>query len=294
MYLKIYNIIFLIYNYNIYPMKEYLKDCDCAPHLKCNTGCYDLKSLKKFAKAINKVIKSKKDKISLTLSRDKMYNKIKKYFYSKCKDNGRCWLKQPIIKKIIDDNLKYFTFKPEMPSEWKENKYTWLNSLDIYYTMIQTEKSYKDFKFLGPVPSDCPIGVNCELSKLNIYDLLKKNKSKIGIIYNLDVSTGPGTHWTAVYIDTKNSEINYYDSYGQEPIEYIKDFLVKIYKKMCSNGKNPIIIYNDRRHQKGFSECGVFSMNFLFNRLKGLTMYDISNMNITDKEMNDKRKILFR
>ena len=32
------------------------------------------------------------------------------------------------------------------------------------------------------------------------------------------------------------------------------------------------------------------SMNFLFNRLKGLNMYDISQMNITDKEMNDMRK----
>ena len=124
-----------------------------------------------------------------------------------------------------------------MPSEWKSNKYTWLNSLDIYYTMIQSEKVYKDFKFFGPVPSDCPIGVNCELSKIDIYKLQKQKKPKIGIIYNLDVSSGPGTHWTAVFINTKNSEILIMIHMVQEPIQYIKDFLVKIYKIM-ENGKN--------------------------------------------------------
>jgi hypothetical protein len=42
----------------------------------------------------------------------------------------------------------------------------------------------------------------------------KAGINKIGIIYNLDVSSGPGTHWVGMYIDNKNNEINYYDSYG--------------------------------------------------------------------------------
>ena len=58
-----------------------------------------------------------------------------------------------------------------MPDEWKNDRYTWLNSLDIFYTMVQAEKVNTNFKFFGPVPSDCPEGVNCELSTINIKKL---------------------------------------------------------------------------------------------------------------------------
>ena len=274
-------------------MDVLVSDCKCAPSIKCRPGCYDKYTLKKFAKAINKKIKDKKKRIKTNTTRDKLYKSVSDYFKPKCKNDPRKWLKQPEIKHLVDDKLKYYTFRPKMPKEWKNNKYTWLNSLDILHTMIQAEKVYPNFKFYGPVPSDCPVGVNCELSKINLNKLNKKNKSKIGIIYNLDVSTGPGTHWTAVYIDMNTNEINYYDSYGEEPIPYIKQFLINMYRKMEKINSNPIIIYNDKRHQYGFSECGVYSMYFLFNRLTGKNMYDISKQTITDKKMNDMRKKLF-
>ena len=59
------------------------------------------------------------------------------------------------IKSIVDDNLELFTFRPKMPDEWKNDRYTWLNSLDIFYTMVQAEKVNTNFEFFGPVPSDC-------------------------------------------------------------------------------------------------------------------------------------------
>lgn len=179
----------------------------CAPHLDSSSDkCFTLIQLKKIAKQLNKYLKKQDLKlIKLNQNKNNLWNDIEKYFKKRCKDNGKCWLKQKEIRNIVDDNMKYFSFKPKMPEEWKRDRYTWLNSLDILHLMILAEKLYDGFKFYGPVPSDCPEGINCELTKINYIDLLKKKKNKIGIIYNLDVSTGPGTHWTSVFIDIKKN-----------------------------------------------------------------------------------------
>ena len=250
------------------------------------------------AKIINRIKKEKGKKlISLRSSKKKLWNEIDNYFRKKCKDE-KCWLKQKEIKPLLRDEkegnkLELFTFKPEYPTEWKKDKYTWLNTLDIFYCMVQAEKVYPNYKFYGPVPSDCPEGVNCELSKLDVNQLLKENIKKIGIVYNLDVTKGPGTHWVAIFIDIAKSHINYYDSYGERPIPLIRKFMERIYKQMSSKNKKPVVIYNDKRHQRLYSECGMFSMNFILQRLDGKTMYDIYKANYTDKQMNDFEKLLF-
>ena len=159
--------------------------------------------------------------------------------------------------------------------------------------MKQYEKKYDDFKFLGVVPSDCPTKIHCELSNLDIKSLKKNNIHKIGLVYNLDISSGPGTHWVAIFIDNKNNEINYYDSYGSEPIKLINDFIFNLKKKYIKLGYDPIIIYNDKRHQYGGSECGMYSINFLLERLNNVTMYQIYNRKISDKKMNNLRKLIY-
>jgi len=282
--------------------KLFVKDITkCAPHLKSKTNkCYTKEVLVKIAKEINKIKKKKKEKlINLKQTKTKLWSDIEKYFEKSCNKDSRCWMKQPEIRSIVDKNMKLFTFRPKKPEEWKENKSTWLNNFDIKNTMIQVEKMYKNFKFFGPVPSDCPIDYRCELSDLDVFKLMKEKKDKIGIIYNLDVSTGPGTHWTSVFIDPKNSEINYYDSNGEMPIHYIKKFLEKTYKQMLKfqtnnrQFKKPIIIYNNKRHQYQDSECGMYSMYFILNRLDGKSMYQLSNTKISDKQMNELRDVLF-
>ena len=159
--------------------------------------------------------------------------------------------------------------------------------------MKQYEKKFDDFNFLGVVPSDCPTKIHCELSNIDLGGLKKNKVNKIGMIYNLDVSSGPGTHWVAVYIDNKNNEINYFDSYGSEPIKLIHDFILSLVRKYRKLGINPAVIYNDKRHQYGGSECGMYSINFLLERLHGVDMYDIYKRKISDKKMNDLRTLVY-
>jgi Ulp1 family protease len=97
-----------------------------------------------------------------------------------------------------------------------------------------------------------------------------------------------------MYIDNKNNEINYYDSYGSLPIPLINKFIERLTEQYNKNNINPTVIYNDKRNQYGGSECGLFSMNFILERLYGSTMYDITNMDIPDAKMTYLRQLLYK
>ena len=73
-------------------------------------------------------------------------------------------------------------------------------------------------------------------------------------ILNLDDSSGPGTHWVAVY----NNE--YFDSYGLNP------------PKKLSH----LNVVNTIRHQKLENTCGIWCCLFLLLRNNGISAYKIS------------------
>lgn len=256
--------------------------------------CYSKESLVKIANMWNKENKNKSPIIIFNKSKKSLWLQIQERLNSACKKDEYCWSKQDFVKKIKDITIEMYTFKPEYPKTWYKNKYTWLNTYDIYYVMKQYEKANDDFIFLGPIPSDCPTKIHCELTKLNLSTMKKSGINKIGIIYNLDVSTQSGSHWVALYIDNKNNEINYYDSYGSLPTPLINSFIERLTKQYNKININPIIIYHDKRNQYGGSECGLFSMNFILERLYGSTMYDITKMNIPDEKMNYLRQLLYK
>ena len=261
---------------------------------KDSQTCFDIESLKMMANELKKNnLIDKKYKIN-NKSKKQLWNLIRESFANKCKNKEDCWLEQGPISKLNNEKIHLKTFRPKFPDEWKENKYEWLSSVDILNVMKQLEEGDNQFTFLGPVPSDCPAKINCELSKLDPIKLSKQGINKIGIVYNLDVSTGPGTHWTAVFINTPKNEIDYFDSYGDKPTWLIQKFMEKMGKKFLKHNREPFLIYNDKRKQYGNSECGMYSMYFLIKRLLGDSMYKISQEKITDRKMNNLRKILYR
>ena len=255
--------------------------------------CYSKESLVKIAKIWNRDHIGKLEIKVEGESKKKIWNQIQKNLNMVCKKNEFCWKKQDFIKKLKDIDIEMYTFKPNYPKSWLKNENTWLNTYDIYYVMKQYEKANNDFVFLGPIPSDCPTKIQCELSKLDLINMKKKKIYKIGIIYNLDTSNQSGSHWTAIYIDNKNNEINYYDSYGTVSTPLITKFIQGLSEQYSKNNIKPTIIYNDKRHQYGHSECGMYSMNFILERLHGTTMYDITEMKIPDSEMTHLRKLLY-
>jgi hypothetical protein len=69
------------------------------------------------------------------------------------------------------------------------------------------------------------------LCSTKLIDLYKKQKTKIGIVFNTDVSTGPGEHWMAIYCDIspeiEQPRITYFDSYSKKPEKEIQRLMLR-------------------------------------------------------------------
>ena len=256
---------------------------NCAPANKSKDHtCYSRDQLIKIASSLNQ---KKNAGISLKKSKNALWESIRKTLFPVCTTEW-CWLDHI----DTDKKMKEETFRPAMPVEWVKNKYEWLSTTDIQDVMVQYEKEYDNFRFFGPVPVDCPKDIYCELTDLDIKGLKSKGVDYIGVVFNLDRHDQSGSHWVALYINIPKSLITYYDSTASEPPEDIKYFINMVGIKL---GKH-VYECNKKRHQYGGSECGMYSMNFLIESLKGKTLMDIENKVITDREVNLLRNYLYR
>lgn len=227
-----------------------------------------------------------------------IWKQLKKYMQETCSSES-CWLKHQCIKHDLDKSLWEKMFAPHSPEKWKENPNEWLTTVEIQKIMGQWEKARPSFEFLGPSPVDYDEHVvfgECvweELCKFSLDECKKKGTSKIGIIFNLDKHTQPGSHWVAVFMDLKKHKIYYFDSYGDNMPKRILKFCENV-KRQGSNFKEKYEIYvSKKRHQYGNSECGMFSMFFILQMLEGTMFNTFQKIRIKDSEMVTLRKEYF-
>lgn len=269
----------------------------CSPSRnKQKITCYSHNSLLKIAKEYNRISPSYKIKTT-NQTKLQLWKQIRNGLSNKC-NNEICWIDQDFIKKMGDKEILKETFRPKMPKSWKYDPTTWLVTDDINKAMIQYEKLYNNFLFIGPLPLDCGIDTNlrCELTNFNINKIYKSGIRFIGLVYNTDTSSGPGQHWFAIFIDmAKHNDITLYDSYGAKPLPEMFDLMKKIQSDLKNgNNLNMKINWNKKRHQYDGFNCGMYSMNYIINRLKGKTLKQIENMKISTKKMQEMKKYLYR
>ena len=251
-----------------------------------NYSCFTLKDLKDIAKKVNRKynaninIKSFKSSDKAKLVKD-IHQAIQ------C---GNMSLDMCIAKKYSNEftNAIKKTLKPKSPKGKKE----WLSSLDIYDVMEQYMQKYPNFIFLGPVPIDFADFSNT-VSRIKLKKL-KKDKPKIGIVFNTDPSYESGEHWISLFIDLTSNTICFFDSVGDEPPKEVDRFMRKMIKNAKNLGINLKKIINNTQHQRLDSECGIYSLHFIISRLEGKSCEYINKNIIRDGEMNKKRKKYFR
>ena len=268
----------------------------CAPDKENQKiSCFTKNSLIKIAKSYNETFKGTKKIPVSNRTKKQLWNGIREKLSSKCSTEW-CWIDQDFVKKTKSTEILKHTFRPKRPKSWNKNKHEWLSTIDINKVMKQYEKKYKDFLFIGPVPRDCYMGssLSCELTNLRLDKLLKYKIYKLGIVYNLDYSFMSGSHWVAVYLDIKDRSVTYYDSYGHKPPTEIEGLMDTFKYKLGEMGIKIKDKYNTKRHQYGGSECGIYSMNYIIERLKGKKHNEITRKKIPDKLMNDMRNYLYR
>jgi len=118
----------------------------------------------------------------------------------------------------------------------------------------------------------------------NFYKFLPKNlPKKFGFVMNLDKSDKPGSHWVAVYVDTKDDmSIEYYDSFAMPPTKGFMKQIKRVVDKLNPNVYLKFKVNGIVDQKTTTSNCGWHCMNFLLKRFmdkpfKTVTKYDAVN-----------------
>jgi len=217
------------------------------------------------------------------------------------KNHYKCETEFCAVKKLSglsEDEKKDMSkfFRPEKPKKWDKKPTDWLDSYNIEDVMKQYEDANPSFDFIGPVPIDfddkdknnwgkCIVN---ELCKLDLNESAKKGKTKIGIIFNLDPHDEPGSHWVCAFIDLEKGNAYYFDSYGYEPPDEITKLLKRCKDQGCKN-----IYYNDIRHQRKTSECGMYCLFMIICLLNGKDFATLCKNVIDDDTINSFRDVIF-
>jgi len=261
-------------------------------------SCFTIDALRKIATKWNETHPQMKIDFTTITTGKTLWNAINNVMKYKCNDE-LCWLKQEFIKDSYLQKELLKNFKPFMPKTWTENPREWLNTIDIRDVMNQYEIKYPDFEFIGPVPMDFDTKVGfgeCvvdELCKINLDELMKKGKTKIGVIFNLDKHTQSGSHWVAMNCDINRGEICYWDSYGIKPNPEVVVLMNRLKEQAYKLNKKLEIKINKVRHQYKNSECGMYCIYFITSLLDGKTFETVVKNIVDDDTMNNKRNDFF-
>jgi hypothetical protein len=267
----------------------------CAPARedKSQYTCYTIDELKEIAAVINAKHKAAikivpQEKLSQEKYKYYLWNSIKNAL-KECSDEI-CWSKE--TRKV---DLKKI-FRPKGPGKID----AWLSNFDINDVMAQYEAKYPNFTYLGTSPVDWE-KINSPLKYISIPDLYKKGKTKFAIVFNLDHHDEPGSHWVACFVDLdKDHSVEYFDSTATKRYEeipkHIRRFIIE--SRIISLfylGINLKIVFNTKKLQYDDNNCGVHCINFIVNRLQGISLEDYINLsNNKDRDMVKNRLYFFR
>jgi len=216
-----------------------------------------------------------------------------------CKNNGRCLVKHSSLSQQEKNKILADYFRPLQPAEWKTKPHTWLNSDDITKVMEQCEAACPHFKFIGVVPIDFSApdpydksSKKCMNPEFCLVDLKAERaagKTVLGAVFNLDPHYKGGSHWVGLAIDLKRNAAYYFDSYGVKPPQQVARYM----KYLTLQEPNLVLQSNGRRFQYSDTECGMYSMYFLYCMLEGQDFKSFCKNPISDKWMYKFRGIFF-
>ena len=199
---------------------------------------------------------------------------------------------KPFIKLYGEEKaetIKRKLFKPYGP--WDDN--SWLSNSNIDEVVNQWVEIYPghhhfDFKMRD------------NLKQINISREYKRGMNSFSIVVNTDITTGNGIHWFCIFGEFKDDEITieYFNSSGELPLPETHEWLVLTKNNLEKNIKDKkieYIIVSKLQLQKSSSECGVFSLWYIWLRLNEYPYNIINEPSMaTDKIMYQFRTYIFR
>lgn len=208
-----------------------------------------------------------------------------------------CVVSHPTIAAIIPTAVTGSRFKNRGPASNTDL----LSNVDIDNLLEKLTYQHKGFyhmefqmiDFAGGMYG----GVNMpptELGTINLNSLIGKYDC-MGVVLNTDVRTGGGIHWLSLFCDFRHKPytLEYFNSSGRKPDARIQDWLLK--SEASLEGKAKVIILSGMVHQKDSdTECGLYSLYYIWNRLNNVPADSFQKKRVTDAMMIKFRKMCFK
>lgn len=268
------------------------KNMFCAPG---NTGggggsCFDREGLLRIIKNYNKRYPNNKIIFKKNITDHALWKLIRDGLANICQDREYCWLDQDFLQ---DDYILQNYYKPPIPSKPKQ----WLSTSDIDSVLKQYEKQFPRFMFMGTVPIDFD-EVITEYKNIDICSLYNnKQITQYGFVFNLDPHDRRGSHWVSMFLNLTQPEyfIGFFDSYGSPPPKQIVKLIQRLRDQVHNClGVNLKYKCNTIQHQHQSTECGVYSLYFIYRCLQGHSFELITENIILDNDINKFRQFFFR
>jgi hypothetical protein len=120
-------------------------------------------------------------------------------------------------------------------------------------------------------------------------------------VINTDTYQGPGQHWMALFADARGVKwsVEFFNSSGNSPAPEWVNWMEKtktIMENILTNSDHnsvEMVKVSSIRHQKSRSECGLYSLFYIWARLNGVPYEYFSENHIPDQLMFEFRQHLF-
>lgn len=222
-----------------------------------------------------------------TADRKKIMNAAK--HKTKCKDE-KCVLRSGIVDADTANKEILINMKLKGPTDT-----SLLNNFNIDNTLKQWQAKFTDF---------FPYNFNMRdyerkgdtLATVNLAELYKQGFRTAACVINSDYYKGPGKHWMALFADMRTPgkfTVEFFNSSGNPPYAEFASWLDKSKTQLSEISATEIILCCDLPHQKTKTECGLYSLYYIWARLNGVPTEFFKKYIISDILMIGLRQHLF-
>ena len=134
------------------------------------------------------------------------------------------------------------------------------------------------------------------LATMLFSDLYESGKRIAACVINSDKYQGGGKHWMALFVDARsaNATVEFFNSSGRAPAPEWISWIVKTQSGLEQLGLNAKIVKSTSiKHQNSRSECGLYSLFYIYARLNNIPYEFFLTHPVDDKHMFEFRQHLF-
>lgn len=156
--------------------------------------------------------------------------------------------------------------------------------------------NYMDYSFKNGMTYDTPD----TLATILWDDLYDKGYKCCACVINTDVYQGGGKHWMALFADwrTPTWSVEFFNSSGNAPapewIAWMEKTKAQMNIRMKGAANVVTVRASSMKHQKSKSECGLYSLFYIWARLNGVSYEYFKTTLVSDELMFEFRQHLFK